>query len=116
MARHVPDQLLHAEPAQALILAKAWSAWEAALTERRASSPPSPASASDAAVPGQVPPAKPIYLAAQCFFPPQGALAGCAALGDMPVALLHVGAWIGSAAPIGLGCAPGPAGQPPALD
>ena len=88
MARHVPDQLLHAEPARALILAKAWSAWEAALTERRASLPPSAASASDAAVLAKYR-LQSHYLAAQCFFPPQGALAGCAALGDMAVALLH---------------------------
>ncbi len=88
LARYVPHHLLHGEAAYALTLAKAWSAWEGALTERRANLPPAPAAASDTAVLAKYR-LQSHYLAAHCFFPPQGALADRAALGDMPVALLH---------------------------
>lgn len=88
LSTHVLQQVLHGEDASALAWARAWSAWETALTERRASAPPPAPGASDAALLAKYR-LQSHYLAAQCFFPPQGALAGCAALGDMPVALLH---------------------------
>ena len=100
LARHVPsaqrsdvagyvvEQVLHGDAAHALALAKAWSAWEGALTDRRASLPPSSGAASEAALLAKYR-LQSHYLAAQCFFPPQGALAAGASMGDLPVALLH---------------------------
>jgi proline iminopeptidase len=88
MARYVPAQVLHGEPAHALVLARAWSTWEAALTERRGNEPSVSAAHSDAVLLAKYR-LQSHYLAAQCFFPPQGALADCAAIGDMHVALLH---------------------------
>jgi len=88
MAAYVVEQVLHAESAHALALARAWSAWEGALTERRASLPSSSAGGSDATLLAKYR-LQSHFLAAQCFFPAQGALAYGAAIGDMPVALLH---------------------------
>jgi proline iminopeptidase len=92
MAAYVVEQVLHGEAAHALALAQAWSAWEGALTDRRASLPPSSSSSSgttaDAALLAKYR-LQSHYLAAQCFFPPEGALAGCTVLGKLSVALLH---------------------------
>jgi proline iminopeptidase len=93
MASYVVEQVLHGESAHALALAQAWSAWEGALTDRRASLPPSSSSSSSGTTADAALLAKyrlqSHYLAAQCFFPPEGALAGCTVLGKLPVALLH---------------------------
>ena len=88
MAAYVVEQVLHGEAAHALALAKAWSAWEGALTDRRASQPSASQGAPDPALLAKYR-LQSHYLAAQCFFPPQGALADCALLGNLPVALLH---------------------------
>jgi len=88
MAAYVVEQVLHGEFAHALALAKAWSAWEGALTDRRASEPSASQGTSDAALLAKYR-LQSHYLATNCFFPPEGALAGCAALGDIPMALLH---------------------------
>ena len=88
LARYVPHALLHGEPAHALALAEAWRDWEAALTARSGDGQPATAAAADAALLAKYR-LQSHYLAAQCFFPPQGALAGCAALTGMPVAVLH---------------------------
>jgi proline iminopeptidase len=89
MAGYVVQQVLQGDAAHALELAKAWSAWEGALTDRRASLVPSSSGATaDAALLAKYR-LQSHYLAAQCFFPPEGALAGCTVLGKLPVALLH---------------------------
>jgi proline iminopeptidase len=89
MAAYVVEQVLHGEPAHALALAQAWSAWEGALTDRRASLAPSSSGATAESALLAKYRLQSHYLAAQCFFPPEGALAGCASLGKLPVALLH---------------------------
>jgi len=89
MAGYVVEQVLRGEPAHALALAQAWSAWEGALTDRRASLPSSSSGATaDAALLAKYR-LQSHYLAAQCFFPSEGALAGSASLDRLPVALLH---------------------------
>jgi len=88
IAAYVVEQVLHGESAQALALAQAWSVWEGALTDRCASLLPASQGAPDSRQLAKYR-LQSHYLAAQCFFPAQGALAGYASLGKLPVALLH---------------------------
>jgi len=89
-AARLSQQMLQADDASALVLARAWQAWENALTNRSSSSA-APASLDDKSAQSLLAKYRlqSHYLVNRCFFPQDGLLSHLAALGGLPLHLVH---------------------------
>lgn len=90
LSSHVCHRVLHGSDDDALTLARAWQAWENALTTRSFSNPPpdtlSPAQAQALLSKYRL---QSHYLLHHCFFPDTGLLSRLAGLKHLPLTVLH---------------------------